>query len=136
MEEDSDTENKGGFAMKCGFYEAEITPNLGSIIPGGFAARYSKAVQEKLFVRAFAALTEERSIAVVVADACGITLDITERIRARVAEMTEILPEDVLVMATHCHGGGPTLTWGEEVVTDPTYLDFLVCRAADAACCR
>ncbi len=118
--------------MKCGFYEFDITPALGSIIPGGFAARFSTEVQEPLYARAFVAETQEKALAVVVIDACGITQDITDRIRERVAKFTPILPENVLVMATHCHGGGPTLNWGEEVVTDPAYLDFLVNRAADA----
>lgn len=37
-----------------------------------------------------------------------------------------------MVMATHTHGGGPTLNWGEEVVTDPLYIDMLVNSVADA----
>jgi len=67
-----------------------------------------------------------------VIDACGITLDITERIRERVAEFCPMKKENIMVMATHCHGGGPTLNWGEEVVTDPAYLDLLVQKTADA----
>lgn len=118
--------------MKCGFYEFDITPPLGSIIPGGFAARYAETVQEPLYARAFVAQTEEKTLAVVVIDACGITKDITDRIRERVAKLCPIQPENVMVMATHCHGGGPTLNWGEEVVTSPAYLEMLVCRAADA----
>ncbi|MBR3837697.1 MAG: neutral/alkaline non-lysosomal ceramidase N-terminal domain-containing protein [Clostridia bacterium] len=118
--------------MKCGFFEKNITPPLGSIIPGGFAARYNEKVQEPLFVRAFVAENDETTLAIAVVDACGITKDITDAIRQRVATLTPILPENVMVMATHCHGGGPTLNWGEEVVTDPAYLDFLEKSAADS----
>ncbi|MBR2365816.1 MAG: neutral/alkaline non-lysosomal ceramidase N-terminal domain-containing protein [Oscillospiraceae bacterium] len=118
--------------MKCGFYEMDITPKLGSIIPGGFAARYAENVQEPLFARAFVAETEQSALAVVVVDACGITEDITLRVRERVAQLTPIPAENVMLIATHCHGGGPTLNWGEEVVTDPEYLTLLVNRAADS----
>ena len=118
--------------MKCGFYEMDITPKLGSIIPGGFAARYAENVQEPLFARAFVAETEQSALAVVVVDACGITEDITLHVRERVAQLTPIPAENVMLIATHCHGGGPTLNWGEEVVTDPEYLTLLVNRAADS----
>ena len=111
--------------MKCGFYETDVTPKLGSIIPGGFAARYAENVQEPLFARSFTAETEEAALAIVVIDACGITADITLRIRERAAKLTPIPAENIMAMATHCHGGGPTLNWGEEVVTDPEYLKYV-----------
>lgn len=118
--------------MKCGFYETDITPCIGSIIPGGFAARYVSEILDPLFARAFVAVTEENALAVVSIDACGITKDITERIRQRVAKFSSIKPEHVMVMATHAHGGGPTLNWGEEVVTEEHYITELVNKAADA----
>ncbi len=117
---------------KCGFFETDITPPLGSIIPGGFAARYLTGVQERLYARAFCIEDEGSQIALVVVDACGITLDITERIRQRVSAATSIRPDQLMVMATHTHSGGPTLNWGEEVRRDELYLDQLVLAAADA----
>lgn len=121
--------------MKCGFYELDITPAIGSIIPGAFGARYADSILDPLYVRAVVFANGETAVAVVVIDACGITLDITERIRARVAEISSINPEYVMVMATHAHGAGPTLNWGEEVVTDEHYLRNLVEKAADAIYC-
>ena len=118
--------------MKCGFYEFEITPDLGCIIPGAFGARYAEKVLDRLFVRAAVFAGEGGAVAVATIDACGITLDVTTRIRERVAKFTPIAPENVMITATHCHGGGPTLFWGEEVVPDPAYLDILVNKTADA----
>lgn len=118
--------------MKCGFYEFEITPALGMIIPGGFGARYAEGIRDRIYVRAGVFANENETVAIAVIDACGITLDITERIRERVAEFCPIKPENVMVMATHCHAGGPTLNWGEEIVTDPMYLELLVQKTADA----
>lgn len=118
--------------MKCGFYEFEITPHLGSIIPGDFGARYAKNIRDRLYVRATVFAEDNNIIALAAIDACGITLDITTRIRQRVAEFLPIPAENIMIMATHCHGGGPTLFWGEQVVPDPAYLDFLVNKTSDA----
>ena len=118
--------------MQCGFFELDITPPLGSIIPGDFRARYAAAIQDPLFVRAVAFRSEAVSLAIVSVDAVGITLDITQRIRERVCARIPIAPEGIMTMATHAHGGGPTLNWGEEVVRNEAYLDMLVCKAADS----
>ncbi|MBO7762484.1 MAG: hypothetical protein J6T24_06770 [Clostridia bacterium] len=118
--------------MKCGFHEIDITPRMGSIIPGDFKARYSRSVRDPLYLRALAADDGERALAILSIDACGITADLAERIRVRVEAEAGIPREGVMVMATHCHGGGPTLNWGEEVVSDPEYLDMLVDRGTEA----
>ena len=117
--------------MQCGFFELDITPPLGSIIPGDFCARYARVIQDPLFVRAAVFRSRDTALAVASVDAVGITADITLRIRSRVCGTLPLKPEQIMVMATHAHGGGPTLNWGEEVVRNETYLDMLVCKAAD-----
>lgn len=118
--------------MKCGFFELDITPPLGSIIPGDFAARYADEILDPLYVRAIAVRNESTCLAIASVDACGITLDITERIRDRVCGMIPMKSEEIMVMATHAHGGGPVLNWGEEVVRSETYLQMLVEKTADS----
>ncbi len=118
--------------MKCGFFELDITPSLGCIIPGAFKARYATGILDRLYAHAFVCVDGEEALSVVSIDAVGVTLDITERIRARVAERAPIKPSNIMVVATHCHGGGPILNWGEEVVLDPVYVDIVVNKAADA----
>ncbi len=118
--------------MKCGFFELDITPALGSTIPGGFAARYANEILNPLYCRAFVVKNDTSSLAMVSVDACGITLDITEQIRNRTAERIPMKPEQIMVMATHAHGAGPTLNWGEEVRTDACYLRNLIEKTSDA----
>lgn len=118
--------------MKFGFYEMDITPPMGSIIPGNFGARYCDEILDKLYVRTVVVQNDEKLLAIAVIDACGITIDITESIRQRAVSLMPIKPEDIMVMATHTHGGGPTLNWGEEIVTDSNYLRTLTERCADA----
>lgn len=118
--------------MKCGFFELDITPYLNSIIPGSFGARLCNDVQDPLFVRSFVGIGESSSCAIAVIDAVGITWDITERIRRDVASRAPLKESEIMVLATHCHGGGPTINWGEEVVRDEEYITFLVRRSADS----
>ena len=118
--------------MQCGFFELDITPPLGSIIPGDFRARYATSIQDPLFVRAAVFRNGSTGIAIASVDAVGITGDLTQRIRTRVCNGVPLVPEAIMVMATHAHGGGPTLNWGEEVVRNEAYLDMLVAKAADA----
>ena len=118
--------------FRTGFYETEVTPPLGSIIPGDFAARHNESILDPLFARAVVYALDDTALGIVTIDCCGITADIAERIRTRAASYVPLPHDAILVNATHCHGGGPTLNWGEEVVRDEGYLDFLVCRAADA----
>jgi len=121
--------------MKCGFFELDITPALGCIMPGDFGARYAEDILDPLYVRAIAVRDGDTGLAVASIDATGITADITERIRARVAQRIPLHGEQIMVAATHAHGCGPTLNWGEEVRTDEHYLRCLVERTADAIVC-
>lgn len=118
--------------MKCGFYELDITPPLGSIIPGDFGARYANEILDPLYVRAAVLRNGNMALAIASIDACGITSDITEMIRTRVCSQIPMQPEQIMAMATHAHGGGPTLNWGEEVVRDESYIRLLADKAADA----
>lgn len=119
---------------KTGFAEADITAPLGSIIPGGFAARYNYTIRARTFARAVVIGEGESRIAIVSLDVCGIYRDAVERIRERVNARCGIAKDAIMVTATHTHTGGPTLDWGEEVVQDPRYIDHIVNAAADAIC--
>lgn len=118
--------------MKCGFFELDITPPLGSIIPGAFGARYATEILDPLYVRTIVVRNGDTALAIASVDACGITLDVTEQIRARVCSMIPMKHEEIMVMATHAHGGGPVLNWGEEVVRNERYLQSLVEKTADS----
>ena len=117
---------------QAGFCELDITPPIGTIIPGYFHARYSQGVLDPLYARACVIRQGDGYAAFVTADCCGLYRCVTDEVRRRVAEQTPIPPERVMVMATHTHSGGPTLNWGEEVRIDPVYLESFVKKLADA----
>lgn len=125
-------EGKKIIMIRCAFCEKDITPPLGTIIPGDFGARYSDGVIKPLMVRAMAISDGEKSAAIAVVDSCGLYADVTEAVRKKVAAATNLPPDAVMVMATHSHSAGPTLNWGEQIRTNPQYLDMLAVRTADA----
>ena len=118
--------------MQCGFFECDITPAFGSIIPGDFGARRCNEILDPLFVRAMACSSGKESAAIAVIDACGIYGEDVCKIVKRVTECIPIPAENIMIMATHTHSGGPTLNWGEEVIADPAYMDMLIAKTADA----
>ena len=118
--------------FRAGYYETEITPPLGSIIPGSFEDRRNETVMDPLYARAVVYALDDAAVGIVSLDCCGITADIAEGIRKRAASLVPLAHDAVMVNATHCHGGGPTLNWGEAVVRDEGYIDFLIKRAGDA----
>jgi len=120
--------------FRTGFAEADITPPLGSIIPGGFGARYSKSIRARTYARAVVIGEGDARIAIATLDVCGIYRDAVDRIRERVNALCGIAKDAIMVTATHTHTGGPTLDWGEEVVQDPKYIDHIVNATADAIC--
>ena len=115
--------------MKCAFYEKQVTPPIGSGIPGGFnPKRLSEGVEDDLYVKTVLFDDGERQAALVVIDAVELPGKFREIITARVREMTGIAPANVAVCGTHTHYGLPC---GEPDGTaeDEPYMDFL-CRAA------
>lgn len=118
--------------MTCAFYEKEITPPVGSEIPGYYEVRVSTGVLDPLYVKAIV-FGDDRPIAAVISvDACFLPDELCRRISARVHEFTGIPAEAVGVCATHTHLGVPS---GEEIGSkeDALYMEWLYRAAADCA---
>ena len=120
------------YMFKCAFYEKDITPPIGSIIPGDFGARFSDGVLKSLMTRVFVASDGLKTCALAVVDSCGLYADVAKGIRENIAKRCEISPDAVMVMATHSHSAGPTLNWGEQIRIDPQYIDMIITRTSDA----
>ncbi|MBE5867653.1 MAG: hypothetical protein E7293_01635 [Lachnospiraceae bacterium] len=93
--------------MKCGFYEVEITPPLGTTIFGYFIPRVSDGIDEKLYAKA--AVLEQGGVyaAFLAVDAMCLPEGLTEVVRKRVNEKTGIDENAILIAATHSHTSGP-----------------------------
>ena len=95
--------------MKCGFYETEITPPLGSTIYGYFFGRVNKGVNSKLYAKACVIENEGKMCALLVLDALHLPAQYPEFIKNYISEKTGIDANSILIATTHAHTGIPTV---------------------------
>ncbi len=100
----------------------DITPPLGTMIPGSFEDRFAEKVRDPLYVRSFVVEREGEGVAIVVCDLLGVKREYLDRAKERIAKETELSAERVLISCTHT--GAAT--------GDDAYTAFLIDRIADA----
>ena len=101
--------------LQVGFGSADVTPDVGTDVPGGFSPNPSQGVLEKLLATACVVHDGSTWIALVGVDSLGIPRSIVADARDRIARETKIPGANVLVGANHTHTGGPSFanTYGE-----------------------
>ena len=102
----------------------DITPPLGTLIPGLFHERRAEAIHDPLNVRSLVLERGGDGIAIVVCDLIGVARTYLDAAKARIADATGLTPERVLICCTHTHSGAQT--------GDDPYTEFLVKRIADS----
>jgi len=93
--------------MEVGFACADITPPLGSVIPGGFHPRFATGVHDPLLATAAVFSEGNVKLAIVSVDALSIKSSIVAIARSIAEERIGIPKSHILVAATHTHNGGP-----------------------------
>jgi hypothetical protein len=95
--------------LQAGAGRRVITPPVGVAMAGwDFRAagdNVARFVRDDLYVKALTVRRGDKAWALITADLVGVDAVATARIRRGVAQQTELLPETVLVCATHCHSG-------------------------------
>lgn len=110
--------------LKAGAACVDITPPLGTAMPGYFHERRATAVHDPLCVRALALENGGAGIAIAVCDLIGVKRAYLDWAKARIAETIGLTPEQVLISCTHTHTGAAT--------GDDAYTEWLIGRIADA----
>jgi len=139
--------------MKVGFSTVDITPPLGSEVPGDFMKRFFYDIHDPLHVKAAVFESEGTRVALVSVDALSIKASTVNSGREIAEKMTGIPADHIMVAATHTHSGGPTVEWAsdqKEIIrrssnpelikkllktapeADPEYLRFLSYKIASA----
>src|SRR5437868_13373848 len=98
-----------GAAVKAGFAERDITPDVGMEVPGGYGKSFSKKIHDPCKVRACVFDDGQNRVALVGLDALGETRGLVLEARARIAERCGIPPEAVMIGASHSHSSGPLI---------------------------
>ncbi len=90
---------------KAAFYETEITPPLGSFIPGHSVKVYGDDVRDKLYVKSLVVDNGKETVAMVVVDCVSIPENFHDAVVKRVGEYTDIKLENMIIAANHTHAG-------------------------------
>ena len=84
--------------MRCGFYETEITPPLGTTIFGYYARRVNVGVSSKLYAKACVLEQDGKHCAMLVLDTLAVPASFPAFIRQYVHEKTGIDPREVQLL--------------------------------------
>ena len=110
--------------VRAGSSILDITPPLGTSMPGLFHERWAEAINDPLQVRSFALEREGVGIAIAVCDLIGVKRIYLDRAIEKIADTIGLAPSNVLICCTHTHTGAQT---GEDA-----YTNFVVERIADS----
>ncbi|MCE2401734.1 hypothetical protein J4G08_12725 [Candidatus Poribacteria bacterium] len=119
-------------SLKAGSARSNITPPLGTAIPGGFRPRYAQNVGDELFAKALVIDNGSTRIALVTCDLIAVTQKMVDVAKQRIADRCDIFPEHVMINATHTHTAVAVANLlGVDEDTD--YTDWVPLKIADAA---
>ncbi|HLY08909.1 MAG TPA: hypothetical protein VKW04_06305 [Planctomycetota bacterium] len=121
----------GDGELKAGFGSADLTPEVGASIPGGFRPNPSKGVRDPLWAVACVVTDGSTPIALVGIDELFIGKSTVQTARQLIEKATGIPGGQVLIAASHTHTGGPILSClGND--GDPAYEDKVARGIAQA----
>ena len=117
--------------LKAGSATANITPPLGTEIPGGFRPRYAENVDDELFAKAVVIDNGVTRIAIVTCDLIAIPEKMANAAKARISDRCGIPASHVMVNATHTHTAVAVANL-LGVAEDTDYTDWVPLKIADA----
>jgi hypothetical protein len=117
--------------LKAGSASTNITPPLGTRIPGGFRPRYAENVDDELFAKAVVIDNGTTRIAIVTCDLIAIPERVADAAKARIADRCNIPPAHVMINATHTHTA-VAIADLLGVDEDTEYTEWVPLKIADA----
>ena len=120
--------NTAPAAIRAGFAEADITPELGMEVPGGYGKAFARRIHDPCKVRAVVFDDGTKTVALVGLDALVVPRPLVLAARAQIGQRCAIKPDAVMIGASHSHSSGPTgmvlpgeFDHASEVVKDLAY---------------
>jgi hypothetical protein len=124
--------------FRAGAAIGDITPELGSMIIGGFSPTPAKDVHDPLQVRALVLDDGSQRLAIVVCDNVGLPREVCDEAKRLTRERSGLDPSRVIIAATHTHSGttaGTETSIGLSTGRGPAdiagYQKFIALRVAD-----
>lgn len=120
--------------MKIGFYESDITPPLGEIMPGYYNERRAVTVHDRLYSKSMAIQSEEVTSIIIAVDTCFLPPEMHDIVTERIQKFTGITPDSVSIISTHTHLGAPISEYNvKNCPADIPYTDVFYRLVADSA---
>jgi hypothetical protein len=95
--------------LKAGAAAVEVTPKEFPLnMPGGFGPNLAEKAHDPLFARALVLDDGKLKIALVLVDNLGLAAEVVEEAKLLASRKCGILPEQMLISATHTHSGPPS----------------------------
>ena len=92
--------------FRAGADRADITPDLGTPIPGGFLPPLATHIHDPLHVRTLVLDDGSTRLAFVVCDIAALPLAVCDEAKRRVKEKTGLPGSHIVISATHTHSAG------------------------------
>lgn len=118
--------------LAAGFARVNITPAMGTPIAGYYKVRLAEQVLDELEANALALSLGETTVLLISVDHLGLRQCYLDPLRHRMAEVTGIPAERILITATHTHTG-PMIFGEVDPALQAEYAHFLEGRLIDAA---
>lgn len=115
----------------AGTARANITPQLGAVIAGGFVPNYSADNHDELWVKSLVLDNGNTRIALALCDLCVLPAEAVRIAKEMAAAETSIPPPAMAVIATHTHSAPPTMPLFQSQ-PDLRYVEWLSVRIADS----
>ena len=95
--------------FRVGFAQTDITPPAGWRCAGNYTELISAGVNDPLMTKAMVVQDGAVTFAFVGNDLCSVPRDLTDLARLRASRLTAIPVENIVITATHTHGGSECL---------------------------
>jgi len=92
-------------SFEAGAFCVDITPPVGWRRAGGYREEISTGVHDPLFAKALVFRHGSERAALVVCDLCSIGREVSDLVRRKASERTGIPFSNIVISATHTHGG-------------------------------
>jgi hypothetical protein len=137
--------------FKAGFAERDITPEIGSEVPGGYGKTYHRSLHDPCKVRAVVFDDGVSRAALVGLDALAVQRQTVDNVRKAIEQKTGIPENSILIAASHSHSSGPMvgvmpgefdaesalvkkLAYEKSICVDPAYLAKVEKAIVEAVC--
>lgn len=89
--------------LKAGFARLDVTPPLGTFVPGAGILRFSEKVLDPIFLNALAVSLDGETVIIVAADFLAIGMQYAKELREVISERTGVPAGNVMIHALHQH---------------------------------